>query len=109
MPCIGSNALTDIVFNCPGLLDRANLNLSKVDLQFVGTNASRVQIKGLAVIKGTNPDRFLIRYQFLEILVRLARERHFIPGIKGKTTAATSKTALSDQNLGQIAPIMKVD
>ena len=87
VPCIGSNALADIVFNCPGLLDRANLNLSKVDLQFVSTNATRVQIKGLAVVKGANPDRFLVRYQFLELLVRLVQERHFMPGIKNKTTA----------------------
>ena len=33
--------MTEIVFNCPNLLDRVNLNLSKVDLHFVSTNASK--------------------------------------------------------------------
>ena len=76
MPCVGSNMLSDIVFNCPGLLDRQNLNLSGVDLQFVSTNATRCQIKDLKIEKRMNPEKFLVRYQFVELLAHLAKERY---------------------------------
>jgi hypothetical protein len=39
--CMGSNTLGEIVLQCPGLLDRVNLNLSKVDLMFVTNNATK--------------------------------------------------------------------
>jgi hypothetical protein len=42
IPCIGTNTLAEMIFNSPGLLDRKNLNLSKVDLHFVSTNATKV-------------------------------------------------------------------
>ena len=51
VPCIGTNVLSEIVFNSPGLLDRVNLNLSTVDLHFVSTNATRCQIKDLPIVK----------------------------------------------------------
>jgi len=47
VPCIGSNTLAEVVMHSPNLLDRTNLNLSKVDLHFVSTNATRPQIKEL--------------------------------------------------------------
>lgn len=62
VPCLGSNVLTTILFNCPALIDGQNLNLSRVDLQIVGTNATRCQIKDLHVIRQLNPDKFLIRF-----------------------------------------------
>lgn len=108
VPCLGSSALTDIIHNSPDLLDRVNLNLAKVDLQFVSTNASKVQIKDVVVIRRLNPDKFIVRYQFLELLVHLARERHFLPGIKGKTTASLGKQR-SPKAANQLDPILKVD
>ena len=108
VPCLGSSALTDIIHNSPDLLDRVNLNLAKVDLQFVSTNASKVQIKDFAVIRRMNPDKFIVRYQFLELLVQLARERHFLPGIKGKTTASLAKQR-SPKAANQMDPILKID
>lgn len=62
IPCMGSNNLTEIAFNCPGLVDRQNLNLATVDLQFVSINAAFCQMPGLRIIPPLNPDKFLIRY-----------------------------------------------
>jgi len=42
----------------------------------VSTNATKCQIKELPVEAKMNPDKFLVRYQFLEILVQLTKERY---------------------------------
>jgi hypothetical protein len=76
VPCIGQNILTEIIYNCPGLLDRVNLNLSKCDLYFVTVKAQKCQKPDLVVLPKLKPDKFIIRYQWLELLVHLARERY---------------------------------
>ena len=91
IPCLGSNSLAEIIMHTPGLLDRVNLNLSKIDLHFVSTNATRCQIKELEVIKQMNPDKFIIRYQFMELLVHMAKERYAIKA-KAKNKVSTDLT-----------------
>jgi NLR family CARD domain-containing protein 3 len=54
------------------VIDYRTLKLSDVDLLFVSTLASGATYKSRM-----NPDRQLIRFQFLEILVRLAIEKFF--------------------------------
>jgi len=43
----------------------ANLNMSSIDRHFIATNVELEEID-------ENPDRALCRYEFLEILVRIA-------------------------------------
>lgn len=53
---IGTNVFSDIIFNCPGLLDSKNVKLSDVDLEFISTKA------GNKLRSKNNPDRQIIRY-----------------------------------------------
>lgn len=53
------------------VIDYKTVKLSDVDLHFVSTLASGTQYK-----TRTNPERQLIRFQFLEILVRLAIDKY---------------------------------
>jgi len=62
---------SDIIYNCAGLLDSKNVKLSDVDLEFISTKAGN-QFK-----TRQNPDRQLIRFQFLEIFVRLSIDKHY--------------------------------
>ena len=66
----------EVLNSCPNLLDRVNLNLATVDLKFISINAQKCQIKNLVALKHLNPDKFLIRYQFMELLVHVAKERY---------------------------------
>lgn len=61
------NAFTDFL-NKGHILDEY-LKLSDIDILFYTTNA--------AIVKAAyNPDRALVRYQFLEIIVRIAMEKY---------------------------------
>ncbi|CDW87404.1 UNKNOWN [Stylonychia lemnae] len=68
---IGTNVFSDIIYNCPSMLDSKLLKLSDVDLEFISTKAGN-QFRGRM-----NPDRQLIRFQFLEIFVRLAIDKYY--------------------------------
>lgn len=54
--CIGTNTLTDIVNNCPDLIDSKTLKISDLDLEFVATKS------GPKKSNPRNPERQLIRY-----------------------------------------------
>ena len=58
--------------NCKGLLDYQTLKHSDIDLEFIAEKAS-----GHAIAWPTNPERQLIRYQFMEICVRLAIAKYY--------------------------------
>jgi hypothetical protein len=49
LACIGTNTFTEIINNCPGLLDYKYLKLSDLDLEFVSTKAGKKY--------GNNPER----------------------------------------------------
>ena len=69
IPCIGQNVLNDIV-NKTGIVDGNLLKLSDVDFEFIATKAG---IKNVNL----NPERWLVRYQFMEIFVRIALHKYF--------------------------------
>lgn len=83
--------MLEISKNCPDLIDGLFLSPYKLGLTMTTTVATPVQIKDLPIIKELLPDKCLVRFQFLEMIVQLARERYFLPGIKGKTTASVKK------------------
>jgi NLR family CARD domain-containing protein 3 len=62
------NAFTDFLNN-GNVIDNRNLKLADTDLLFITTNT--VMNK-----QAFNPDRALVRYQFLEIIVRLAMDKY---------------------------------
>ena len=64
---IGTNVFSETIFACNKFVDYISLKHTDVDLEFIATKAS-----GSAIGWPTNPERQLIRYQFLEIFVRLA-------------------------------------
>lgn len=53
---IGTNVFSDVIYNCPNLLDGKHVKLSDVDLEFISTKAGN-QNKGR-----NNPDRQLVRF-----------------------------------------------
>jgi hypothetical protein len=64
---IGTNLFNYICFNCNGMVDQRSLKLSDVGLEFITTKAASMNMR-----TRLNPERQLIRYQFMEIFVRLA-------------------------------------
>ena len=71
IPSIGTNVLGDIILHWEGLVDYKSLKLSDIDLEFVSTKAGGGH-------KYENfPERQLVRFQFLELLVRLSITKYF--------------------------------
>lgn len=66
--CIGTNTFSDAVNSLPGFIDGKNINLADLDLEFISTNAGGKS-------KKTNPERMLVRHNWLEIFCRLAFTR----------------------------------
>jgi hypothetical protein len=63
---------SETVINCKGLLDYQTLKQCDIDIEFIAEKAS-----GHSIAWPTNPERQLIRYQFMEIFVRLAIAKYF--------------------------------
>lgn len=68
LTCIGSNTFSDVVSQLPGFIDGVNFNLADLDLEFISTNANGKPSK-------RNPERMLVRHNWMEIFVRLAVTR----------------------------------
>eukprot|EP00347_Sterkiella_histriomuscorum_P006983 403350697 len=66
---IGTNLYSDIISNCGDFIDGKIFKLSDLDLNFVATNS------GTKKNNPRNPERQLVRYQFMEVLVRLAVDK----------------------------------
>jgi hypothetical protein len=75
--CIGVNTFSDVVSNLTGFIDGRNMKLADLDLEFISTNANGKQSK-------RNPERMLVRHNWMEIFVRLAITRF----VKNEKTAA---------------------
>ena len=75
MPSLGMNILTEIMLKCNEFVDYKNTKLSDVDLAFIATNAAGAKNFPFRQEIIINPERQIIRYQFFEILMRLAIER----------------------------------
>ena len=68
---IGTNVYSDIMSNCHGAIDNKTLKLSDLDLDFVATNA------GVKKGGARNPERQLVRYQLMEVFLRLAMTKYY--------------------------------
>ncbi|CAI2364389.1 unnamed protein product [Moneuplotes crassus] len=68
VPGIGQNAFNEIV-NATHICDNKRLKLADIDFEFIVTKSGNK--------KALNPERWLIRYQFMEIFVRLALHMYF--------------------------------
>ena len=66
IPSIGQNAFGEIVTHT-NIVDAATLKLSDIDLEFIATKAASKKKSARL-----NPERWLVRYQLMEILVRIA-------------------------------------
>ena len=75
MPSLGMNILTELMLKCNGFIDYKLTKLSDVDLTFIATNAVGARNFRYEAETVINPERQIIRYQFFEILMRLAQER----------------------------------
>ena len=83
IPCIGQNAFNEII-NLTNIVDGKDLKLSDIDLEFISTKAGNKNIT-------LNPERWLVRYQLMEVLVRIAIHKYFNKNsdIKGRNSLKT--------------------
>ena len=82
VPSIGMNIMTDLVLQCSNLLDFKTLKTSDCDLSYV-TTLSKANIRfPFKEEECMNPERQLIRCQFLELLIRLALEKYHNKGAR---------------------------
>jgi hypothetical protein len=72
VPSIGQNVLTELVLQVAVLIDYKALKLSDVDLHVISVKQQGVRQFG---VTRTNPDRQLVRYQFMELIYRIGIER----------------------------------
>lgn len=70
VPCIGTNVYTDMM-NQSGVIDAQFVKLSDVDIESVASNAGKGKVSN-----PRNPERSLVRYQMIEMLVRLALRKY---------------------------------
>ena len=71
IPCIGQNVFNELI-NKTEIVDGNAVKLSDIDFEFIATKAG---IKNVAL----NPERWLVRYQFMEIFVRIALQKYYKP------------------------------
>jgi hypothetical protein len=76
VPSIGMNMISELMLKARDFVDYSSIKLSDVDLAFISTNAATARVYQFRAEECNNPERQLIRFQFLEILVRLAIERY---------------------------------
>ncbi|CAI2369640.1 unnamed protein product [Moneuplotes crassus] len=88
VPGIGQNAFNEIV-NATHICNNKRLKLADIDFEFIVTKAGNK--------KTLNPERWLIRYQFMEIFVRLALHMYYKPKIE--KTHSESVIKFMDQHI----------
>lgn len=79
---IGQNSFTDFCTSCKGLIDGFSLKLSDVDLNMKATLYSEIKNNP------RKPATALIRFQFMEILVRLAIDKFYKSGVVSRHSDA---------------------
>jgi hypothetical protein len=78
------------------VLDK-NCTISKLDMAFIATNVELVEVL-------ENPDRDLCRYEFFEIILRIANDKYRIPKIE-PTFASAYKRMINECVLPNYNPI----
>ena len=89
---ISQNPFTDFINTC-AMIDGKLLKLSDVDIKFIATLSS-TDFKG----NSRNPERGLIRYQLMEVLVRIAEEKYIKNNVEDNYTGAV-KALINDHCL----------
>lgn len=87
VPGIGQNAFNEII-NATHIWDNKRLKLADIDFEFIVTKAGNKK-------KALNPERWLIRYQFMEVFVRLALHMYYKPKIV-KTQSGSIEKLMSE-------------
>ena len=75
IPSIGTNVLSDLMLRCGEFVDYKHTKLSDVDLAFIASNAAASKSFPYKADLVLNPERQIIRFQLLEVLMRLGLER----------------------------------
>ena len=88
IPGIGQNAFNEII-NATNICDNKKLKLADIDFEFIVTKAGNKK-------KALNPERWLIRYQFMEIFVRLAIHKYFKQKVVSSQSEAINKMFSED-------------
>jgi NLR family CARD domain-containing protein 3 len=68
LPCIGQNAFNELI-STTGIVDHNKMKLSDIDFEFIVTKSGYQKTE-------MNPERWLVRYQFMEIFVRIALHKY---------------------------------
>lgn len=89
---ISQNPFTDFINTC-NMIDGKLLKLSDVDIKFIATLSS-TDFKG----NPRNPERAIIRYQLMEVLVRIAEEKYIKNNVEEAYEGAV-KALISDHCL----------
>ncbi len=93
---ISLNTYTDLMREVLALVD-TNLKLNDIDMLFIVVNAVR---------KGDyNPPNGLVRYQFLEILMRVALKKYYVGGVV--LTQREAVRMLRERNLSLVEKQME--
>lgn len=93
LTAIGVNTFSEVINSLPGFIDGKNINLADLDLEFISTNANGKPGK-------RNPERMLVRHNWMEIFIRLATTRY----VKKEKVAKNPTEGLKmfmDQQLNQ--------
>ena len=75
VPSIGSNAMTELLTNA-NVIDNKMLKMADVDIDFIATNVG--QKPPDPKWRYLNPDRLLVRDEFMQIFVRLAARKYLL-------------------------------
>lgn len=70
MPCMMSGTIGEMFSNCPDFLDGKSIKISDIDLQVIACNGGRKSNNWLS------PNNALVRFQILEVLVRLSVDKY---------------------------------
>ena len=73
--CVLGGTMSEIIQHCPNLLDGKYVKISDIDLAVIACNGGRAGNNYLS------PNNALVRFQFIEVLCRLAADKYFKPGV----------------------------
>jgi hypothetical protein len=69
--CTGSGTISECLSHCEKFIDGKTIKLSDVDLEIIACNG------GKRIANWLSPDKGLVRFQFMEVLVRLCIDKFF--------------------------------
>jgi NLR family CARD domain-containing protein 3 len=98
--CVSLTEYSNQVQQMYNMVDGTTLKLADLDLEFIATNAASV------IVSKYNPERALVRHNWLEIFVRLCQTKYIKNGAGGPTVK-TWTTAMTAFLRNQLLPYFK--